>query len=105
MIINSNLIGGCKMARTLGAKNKSKKTGELLEMLKNAAIKEGVPVDKILTKIDELSPELKEKFNKFSDIELELEDEEIDTYKCGACGKTIASQLPICPECGAKLNW
>ena len=105
------------MARTLGAKNIPKTVSQLVDMLKSAAEKEGVELSSVLANkavkaaadaggdADTVAQAAREKLSHFANLELELEDDEIDTYKCGSCGETMASQMSYCPSCGASLNW
>lgn len=109
------------MSRTEGAKNKIKSVSELLTQLKTAAEKEGKNFDYSLLDLaadvgnkpavsvekDIENAAKKAGLSKaaFESLELELEEGEIDTYRCGSCGETMASELPLCPNCNAKLNW
>lgn len=98
------------MARPSGAKNKPKSINELVKMLEDAAEKEGKKfvfdlVDKAPVSDEDKAKIKNELKQKFGSLEIDLEPDEVDTYKCGACGATMASELEKCPECGAKLNW
>jgi len=108
------------MTRTLGAKAKAKTVSQLVKMLQDAAEKEGVQLSEVLVNqatdaaqaaadaggdADAVAQAAKDKISKFSNLELELEDDEIDTYKCGSCGETMASEMNVCPNCETVLNW
>ena len=98
------------MTRTTGAKGKPKPFKVLLDKIKEAAEKEGIAftyevIEKAADKAG-LSEEQKTiSHNKFSTLELELEDAEIDTFKCGNCSAEMASELSKCESCGEDLNW
>ena len=107
--------------RTPGAKGKPKNTEQLLEMLKDAAEREGLEfthtlTDKLVTKAEQEAEKLgltAEQIKasgeaaraKFSKLELDLDDDEVDTYECGNCGASMGAKLAKCPECEATLNW
>ena len=103
--------------KTPGAKNKPKTVAELTRLLAEAAKREGVDLDaddavKELVQeatervgAEKAVADAKAKLKKFADLEIELEPTEIDTFKCGACGETMANQMPKCPTCEADLNW
>ena len=32
-------------------------------------------------------------------------DDDDDTFECGACGAPLDEAFPVCPKCGAALQW
>ena len=30
---------------------------------------------------------------------------QVDTFRCGACHKTVPEKYPVCPYCGQALTW
>jgi len=109
------------MSRTQGAKNNPKTVAELLAQLEKAAEREGMEfspqlIDKTIKKVEDAATAngenaeaavnaAREKLDKFKSLELELEDGEIDTYKCGNCGEIMAMEMANCPACGSALTW
>jgi len=54
------------------------------------------------TPVVKSKPEPKSQAKKF---EMKVPKEEKSTYKCGACGASLNSEVTPCPYCGAELNW
>ncbi len=111
------------MVRTAGSKNIPKTVSQLVALLKEAAEKEGVEISDVLKNqadaamvagkkvldaggtMDEAKKAANEKLSKFANLEIEIPDDEIDTFRCGSCQAVMASEMKVCPECGAELNW
>lgn len=113
------------MTRTAGSGNKPKTVKELTKMLQDAAEREQVELSKeniaaILNEAKVQSAEAggdeaaqaaaakaaAEKINKFANLNISVDDDdEADTFKCGACGEIMASEMKHCPNCGTELNW
>ena len=106
------------MTRTEGAKNKPKSVKQLVSMLQAAAEKEGIELtldvkEKIANAAGELAGKVGDDAaaavaaikSKFESLEIELDDTEIDTYTCGSCHNSMGTEMPVCPNCGAKLKW
>jgi len=105
------------MPRPVGSKNKPKTATDLLEKIKDIYQKQGKRFSFNVADIaeNELTPELKasiaeaQKANPDLNVdgifELQQDEDEIDTYRCGACGKELDGQDSKCPHCGVKLSW
>ena len=100
--------------RPLGAKNKPKKVSELLTSLEQAAEREGLifshsMVEKLLQKEGAIEVNAADKkvvdANNFLNLEIELDEDEVDTYQCGNCDEYMGEKLSACPACGANLSW
>lgn len=102
-----------KGGRPSGAKNKPKTVAELIKQLETAAEKEGkkfaytIDDGVIIAADDEAQKAIAAEARRkgFGDLNIELAEDEIDTYKCGNCGAELAEAAPVCPQCGEKLNW
>ena len=111
------------MVRTVGAKNLPKTVAQLTKMLRERAETEGLELtlevkEKAIAAVGDAANAVgldvekamsaaREKFDKL-EIELEAEENpanETDTYRCGNCNETMASQMDRCPNCGAGLKW
>ncbi|MAF36576.1 hypothetical protein CL622_05670 [archaeon] len=109
------------MVRTKGAEGKPKTTEYFIKKLQESAAKEGLELtvemkDKVVTaaentaqqagqSVEEIAAAGKAARERFHKLELELDNDEIDTYECGNCHTEMGSKLSKCPECGAGLNW
>lgn len=87
------------MVRTAGSKNKPKTTEELMDAVNKQLASEGKKVIVVDDKGVPSTHTAKEVPNIF-----EVEEEK-DTYKCGACGAELDSDVSECPKCHAKLTW
>lgn len=105
------------MPRTQGAKNKPKTVNQLLDLLKDAAEREGLEFSSnLIKKAAQQAAEsgavnnaesADDFISKFHALEIDIPDEitDADTYKCGKCSAVLASMVTVCPECGTKLQW
>lgn len=93
------------MPRTKGAKNLPKSIGELITQLQEQAQKSGKKFSYSLSDLEgKPVPEAKEYLE--SQLEsLKLDEDEGDTYTCGACQGTLDGKVETCPHCGAGLCW
>ena len=99
------------MTRQSGSKNKPKNYGDVLVLLQKVAAENGITITPDMKeKLEGLSPEeqrvqIDAALGKFASLELELEEQEVDSYQCGSCNAMLAAPLTKCPECGAELSW
>lgn len=98
------------MVRPKGATNKPKSVGELIKQLDTAAKLEGKKFVYDLVDRAPISDEEKEAaksklHERFANLEIELDEAETITYKCGSCGESLSSQISRCPACGVNLTW
>lgn len=97
------------MPRTKGAKNKPKDAMRELERVKALFAERGIefPGDQATAAGKPVSDQRDQTAAESLTIETGIGDKGGDAvkYQCGNCGAALPNECPVCPECGAALDW